>query len=92
MYLTEKDLKKLIAEGFIKGNDTRLEILGQLYASNTTVAVYGGGLCLHDTDLTFNRSGRKEKISCDLCEILEDWRFGVNGKKVKITVEVVEEG
>ena len=90
MHLTEQDLKKLIDEEFIKGDDTKLEILGHLYASTNTVAVYGGGLSVKDTNLTFDRTGRKETIACDLCEILEDWRFGVNGKKVKITVEVVE--
>lgn len=90
--LTERNLQKLIDEGFVRGDATKLEIVGSLYANMDTVYVYGGGIYMPNTELTFDRTGRKQTLSCDLCELLESWRFKVNNQKVKITVEVVEEG
>ena len=92
MYLTEKNLQKLIDEGFVKGGETKLEIVGSLCAHMEDVPVYGGGISIPGTNLTFDRKGRRQTISCDLCELLESWRFKVNDKKVRITVEVVKEG
>jgi len=90
MFLTDKDLQKLIVEDFITNESGKLEITAELYANVESVGVYGGGIAVPDTELTFKRSGRRQTITCDLCEILESWRFDVNRKKVKITVEVVE--
>jgi len=88
MFLGIRNLQKLVDEGFIKLEEGRLEIIGDLYAHVDTVGVYGGGISIPTTELTFNRDGRRQTIECDLCEILE--LADVNGKKVKITVEVVD--
>ena len=83
--IDRRDMKKLWDEEFVIESPHRIEIKGELYFSREEVYAFGGGSEYQETIITFKR-GRNKTIEGNLADIA----YLYNGKKVKITIEVIE--
>jgi len=79
--------RKCIAEHCIRiPNERTVEFTGDLYLSNEEVRAFGGGAVYEETYITIEREGKRKAATFNIADLL--WMFG--GKRVKITVEVLE--
>ncbi len=82
------DMRKCVSEGVIEvPDDGTIRVTGDLGISNDEVVAFGGGNIYEELYITLHRGGRRKNCTFNLADILRLFNY----KRVRITVEVLEE-